>query len=80
MKYINHTLPVCPNKSQIAHHFGYRDVHHFFTKHFFTQVLPDCRCSYEDIRWAKRLPPDIAQELYHKYQIAYLKSIEENLA
>ena len=80
MKHINRPLPVCPNKSQIAHHFGYRDVHHFFTKQFFTQILPNCRCSYEEIRWAKRLPPDVARQLYREHEIVYLKTIEENLA
>ena len=77
MNVIKDQLPVCPNKRQIAHHFGYRDVTFFFRRHFFNRILPDCGYTYDQMRYEKRLPADLAQKLYLKYQINRLKDIGE---
>ncbi len=66
-----------PLKSEIAHHFGYSYVYHFWREVFFDKIMPESRYNYDSIRSVRRIPADLARELYNKYEIYHLRRLHD---
>ena len=67
-------LPQMPTKGEIARHFQYKNVNHFFKNVLFKIILPDSEFNYNKIKQLRRLPPKLAIEIYTRYKIQELKN------
>ena len=65
-------LPLTPYKYQIAQHFGFSNSYYFWKYFFFTTVLPETSFTYEAIKHKRKIPPQLAQEIYRAYGIQEL--------